>query len=116
MLTLEQILKADDRTPRVVPVPEWGGDVNVYPLTSSQIEEMERWNDANPSGYGYRVKLLSLALSDLSFDAGTLLELNKKSGAVIRRLVSIAEEMAVPSAENVEGNSDAGSDAGNGSD
>ena len=99
ILTLEQILQADDRKPVAVECPEWGGSVNVYPLTPAQLEDMEAWNDDNPLGHGNRLKLLSLALADYEFkneNDERLLKLADKNAAVIRRLAIKATELIDP--------------------
>lgn len=91
-LTKEEILKAEDGKPKMVACPEWGGDVAVYPLTNSQLEEMERWNDENPLGVGFRYKLLSLALgSDWTED--DIRRLGDKQGSVVKRLSEAAARM-----------------------
>lgn len=114
VLTLEQILAANDVKPTMVAIPEWGGDVAVYPLTSKELDEWETWLTDNPYG-DLRLKLLSLSLKDYTADEIKLLA--GKNGAVIKHLVEVAASLINERQKPADlGNSDAGQDAGNGSD
>lgn len=118
LLTVEEILAADDRVPEIVEVPEWGGEVEVFPLTAEQMEEMEDWWEDNPSGDGYRWRLLSLALANLKFSPEQLEQLEQKSIAPIRRLVQVANRLNDPdeAIRRHAGNSEAAERGGSGSD
>lgn len=98
----------------MVPCPEWGGDVAVYPLTCEQVEQMESWNDANPSGVGYRVKLLSMALGG-EWSIDELAKLNRKQAGVIKRLATVAADLCKPDPVELAKNSEAVESGGNGS-
>ena len=111
-LTFEEIDAADDQSPVVVPVPEWGGSVNVYPLTSEQLDEMDAWWNDNPSGAGFRVKLLTLALRD--FTPAQVMKLADKRGSAVKRLTEAAADLCAVQPwnekplEDVSGNSESG--------
>lgn len=109
LLTLQQIRDSRDLVPTRVSVPEWGGDVNVYPLTGSQVEDMQAWHRSNPAGVGYEAKLLSMACRDLgaSFDDMRAIVADKCASAT-KRLVEAAEQLAFPSSEELVKNSESG--------
>lgn len=112
ILTFEQIKQANDTKPTIVAVPEWGGDVNVYPLTSRELDEMERWLDNNPAMVGYRLKLLTLALKD--YEPEQVKELADRSGAAVKRLTEAAASLCEVKREEQAGNFDGGSDDASG--
>ena len=114
-LSFEEIEAAECCEPRAVSVPDWGGTVNVYPLTNAEIEDMEIFSDDNPTGLGYRLKLLQFALRD--YTPEQVQRLDDKSGAIVTHLANVAGELSDVREFKARslGNSDAGPTAGNGS-
>lgn len=101
VLTLEQILAAKDTEPIPVEVTEWGGEVNVYPLTCSQLDEWEQWQEDNPANVGWRLKMLSLAMRMPEEDVR---KLEQKSASAVTQLANIACNLCTSSRIDHAGN------------
>lgn len=111
-LSKEQILKADDRKTKTVPVPEWGGDVIVKTLGGEERDSMEaeivQTNGASTSRnlVNFRSRLLVRAIVDEQgnrlFTDAEIADLAKKSGAVLDRLYDAAIDLNKISAKDVE--------------
>ncbi|MFK0173418.1 hypothetical protein ACIQU5_32010 [Streptomyces sp. NPDC090306] len=124
-LSADAILNAEDVQYRIVPCPEWGGDVRVRSLSGAQRDDFEasvQQLRTKPNGdrevhlnrANQRARLLVLAIVD---DDGKLLfkptdanALGKKNGAALDRLwdaVTDLSGMGDNAADDAEGNSDA---------
>lgn len=114
MSLAKKILAANDKQPVEYHVPAWDVTLELVPLSCADIEEMERWWDENPAGNGYRVKLISLGVSNVEFTPDELLELNRKNGAIIKSIADKILAISQPDYEAIAKNSDAGEDAGSG--
>lgn len=121
VLSKEDLLAADDVETRVVPVPEWGGDVIVKALTGKQRDEFEssmtRFVEGKPqpNTTNARAKLLVHALigedGKRLFDRSDINALGEKNALVLDRLYDIVAEMSGlqdKSEADAEGNSEAG--------
>ena len=99
-LTREQILNAADYQRRVVPVPEWGGDVI---LRSPSLSDRDAYvaqllAEKGPLSVGHRARLVARCLID---DAGARVFgdaeadlLTAKDAAVVDRLFEVCQELA----------------------
>lgn len=96
ILSVDEILAADDLSPEPVDVPEWGGSVMVRSLTAHEADSvmfavLGRDGKPDPSkmaGVAERVVAFALVNEDGSslLTKAQAAALAKKNGAVIRRL------------------------------
>lgn len=101
MLTRDQILKAEDLKTETVPVPEWGGDVNVRTLTGTERDAFE---EGCIKGKGkrdlsnLRARLCALAIVDENsnrmFSDRDVHILGKKSAAALDRVFTVAQRLS----------------------
>ena len=99
MLGRQDILEAHDRTPVVVHVPEWGGDVLVWPMTGLQrdawelAESQRRTNDVQ----NIRASLVAACIGDeageLLMSAADIEALGHKNGAALERIFEVALQL-----------------------
>lgn len=102
-LTKEQILSANDRPREEVDVPEWGGKVILQAISGTDRDNFEQ-AIANPSGKGVkdgaliRARLVALSVVDEKgqkiFEPRDMVELGKKSAAVLDRLYDVASRIS----------------------
>lgn len=103
LLTRDAILKADDLPTKVVPVPEWGGDVMLRTITGY---ERDAYEAASMKGSGknktvntinLRARLLALCIVDEAgnriFGDDDVRALGKKSALVVEKLFDVARKL-----------------------
>lgn len=107
LLTKNQIVQADDIKHRDVEVPEWGGTVRVRGLTARERSLIEATMVA-VKGENVTVRVEALATlrerlvgaslvdenNERLFSDREILDLSKKSGAVLQRLFDVAQELS----------------------
>ena len=94
MLTKEQVLQADDIVTEAVPVPEWGGEVQIKALTGSQLDrfEQEMTKSRDKDGIIDNLRARWAAKCMVGEDGKTMFGieeivlLGKKSGRVLDRI------------------------------
>lgn len=90
----ELILNAQDRKVKAVDVPEWGTTVHLREISAGDWEQIVQ----DDSGL-FRVKFLSHSLCDAAgnrvFNDEQVIELSKKSAAVVGRLFTEADNLSV---------------------
>ena len=119
-LSKDQILSAEDRETRTVSVHEWGGEVLLRTMTGTDRNAYEQslirvhGNQAVPNMANASAKLLARCIvgedGERLFTEAEIVELGKKSAAVLNRLADVAAEMNGLTDEAVEdlaGNSEA---------
>ena len=106
MLTAENILEAPDIQHEVVEVPEWGGSVNVYGLTSTERDEYNMSNlrrekkggDLVPTLIGATARLAAIAIRDEAgarmFDENKVKALGAKSSTALNRVAKVANRLS----------------------
>lgn len=112
MLTKDQILQADDLPTKVIPVPEWSGEVKIRTVTA---QEKDAWEESLQKGKGrhvkldlanVRAKLVALTVVDddgnLLFSERDVLALGKKSAKAISRIYDAASDLNGISEEDLE--------------
>lgn len=113
LLSKDNILKADDLEYRVVPVPEWGGDVKLRTLTGEQRDEFEasqvkfnKKGQPEQNMVNVRARLVSLVIVGEDnrplFSSYDIPDLGRKSARALDRIADIAEEMNGFSSEDME--------------
>ena len=97
MLTRDEILGLDDRKPVKVPVPEWGTDVWVRPMSAAErdaldSETIERREGRKPSNWRARlaVKVICREDGERLFNNDDADALGKKSQLAIDRVIEAA--------------------------
>lgn len=104
MLTREQILNKDDRKVKIIPIPEWDGEVTIRSLSAKDRAD---YIDAIMLDGGKIVYknitpvLLILGCKDPKFERADLELLMQKDGAILDRL---AEEILALSGIDLYGN------------
>lgn len=97
-----EILEVDDVVAKRVTVPEWKGDVLIKTMSGVERDKFEKLALAHKRGdtidsEGLRAELVAMTLVDengvLLFTVDDIVELNKKNGAVLDRLATIAAEL-----------------------
>ena len=107
-LSRDDILNANDLETIEVDVPEWGGSVNVLPMTGAVREQYEKLCEANKSGgeSGFRAMFISLSIVDdkgsLLFDKEDIKLLGEKSFKALNRVFEVATEINGMSPDSVE--------------
>ena len=110
LLTKDQILSADDRPTRMVPVPEWGGDVIVSTLTgrerdaweASMIADDQKTMTIDDVRAKLCVKVLVDENGDRIFSDNDAEQLTLKSCAALDRVFQAAKDLNALSDEDVE--------------
>lgn len=92
-----QILQAEDRPRKAVPLPEWGlGELYVATLSAADRDDYERWAFGDERS-NYRAKLVCRALVDEHgqrvFTDEDATALGHKSAAVVSRLFDAAVKL-----------------------
>lgn len=96
VLTLEQIVGADDRPTKTVEVPEWGGAVVIRALSKRQQQEVRaasRDTDGNLDANRWEDAMLVASLVEPEVDAAQLALLKEKSGAAVEAIVQAIVEL-----------------------
>lgn len=101
ILTMDQILSADDLKKELVEVPEWGGHVYIKALTGKERDKMEAAVITGPGERNFsniRAKLVSLSVVDEEgvrlFTFEDAEKLGDKSAAVLDRLFAVAQKLS----------------------
>ena len=102
-LSRKDILKVNDLTTRVVPIPEWKGDVIIKMMTGTERDQFEdslfegRGKDRKSNYKNLRAKLLSMCLvgedGKRLFSDKDIESLGGKSAKALDRLYTIATEL-----------------------
>jgi hypothetical protein len=103
LLGRDDILKADDRTYEVIPVPEWGGSVRLRSLTGKERDAFEASMTNSPDGkrkgsvVNVRARLAALCIVDeigaVVFSDSDVRALGNKSAAGLSRVFNKCNEM-----------------------
>lgn len=115
ILNRDSILSADDLKREMVTVPEWGGDVYVSEMTAAEQDrfsaELLRADKEGGHPDNFRARYLAATLCDEQgnrlFSDTDVVELGRKSFAVIDRLFGIAQRtngVTKEAAEEIEKN------------
>lgn len=113
-LSAEDILKADDMGIVAVPVPEWGGEVLIRPMSMRERDDFDALMVARGKGNlrGFRTTLVmhSACKQDgaLLFTKDQAEALAAKSSAALQRVADKAAEINGMNPEQVEKNSEGG--------
>ncbi|MFS1524753.1 hypothetical protein ACL7TT_11655 [Microbulbifer sp. 2304DJ12-6] len=111
LLSKTEILGADDLLYEEVAVPEWGGTVRVRNLTGGERDQFEAYCvSAGQNGVGglnkVRATAVSLTVVDKNgerlFTEGDVEALNKKSGAALDRVFTVAQRLNKLSEADIE--------------
>lgn len=113
-LTKEQILGAKDREPVVVSVPEWGGDVRLTAMSAAERDAFETSmmgkGDNVKKLANFRARFVARCIVDDDgnrlFADADIVELGKRSGAVLGRVFDEARKvngMTQADVEELEG-------------
>jgi hypothetical protein len=100
MLSKAQILGSKDLPEQVVDTPEWGGQVIVKAMTGTQRDAFESSiiEDGKVSLDNIRAKLVVRSVVDdkgaLLFDDNDVIDLGKKSAAVLDRIYAVAQKLS----------------------
>jgi len=102
-LSRKDILEVNDLTTRVVPIPEWKGDVIIKMMTGTERDQFEdslfegRGKDRKSNYKNLRAKLLSMCLvgedGKRLFSDKDIESLGGKSAKALDRLYTIATEL-----------------------
>jgi len=102
-LSRKDILEVNDLTTRVVPIPEWKGDVIIKMMTGTERDQFEdslfegRGKDRKSNYKNLRAKLLSMCLvgedGKRLFSDKDIESLGGKSAKALDRLYTIATEI-----------------------
>lgn len=106
ILSLKEIVEANEFETIEVEVPEWGGSVLLRPLSVVSREKIENAIKAESSNNSIMILTLSESIVDEDekplFTKASLQDLRKKKGQVISRLYN--ECLKLNKAEDAEGN------------
>lgn len=97
-LTKDEILAADDRPRKLVPVPEWGGEVYVQTMSGKARDLWEAsivTSTGKPNLEDMRAKLAAACIVDENggtlFTEADIPALSRKSAAALDRVVKVAQ-------------------------
>ena len=103
VLSRKDILEVNDLTTRIVPIPEWKGDVIIKMMTGTERDQFEdslfegRGKDRKSNYKNLRAKLLSMCLvgedGKRLFSDKDIESLGGKSAKALDRLYTIATEL-----------------------
>ena len=98
MLTREQILQSDDLPRETVPVPEWGGEVQVRTMTGTDRDAFEASLIGKEGRLeNVRARLVSLTLCDETgsrlFSDGDITALGGKSAKALDRVFAVSQRL-----------------------
>jgi len=104
MLSVEEILKANDTTVQTVPCPEWGGEVYVGTLTAEERDSIEQ---AVQQGVPSRAAIVAESLrtedgQKVKVSPSERLALSAKATAPIERIVDAVLKLNKMNAEQME--------------
>lgn len=112
ILGRDAILNADDRKTKVVPVPEWGGEVLIRSLSGKERDEFEaslveqKGNKQKQNVANFRARLLSLCIvnekMERLFIPADIPALGNKSVAALQRVFNACNELNGLSEQDVE--------------
>jgi len=107
MLTREQILQSDDLPRETVPVPEWGGEVQVRTMTGTDRDAFEASLIGKEGRLeNVRARLVSLTLCDESgsrlFSDGDIAALGGKSAKALDRVFAVSQRLNGIGADQVD--------------
>lgn len=112
MLSIDDILKADDLPPKLVNVPEWGGEVYVATLRADERDAMEsRLVELKESRglIGIRAMMVAFCLCDASGNRifandleNAAAKIGKRAAPGVQRVFNVISEMNSISKEDVE--------------
>lgn len=112
ILGRDAILNADDRRTKVVPVPEWGGEVMIRSLSGKERDEFEaslqvtRGTKTKQNIANFRARLLALCIvnenGERLFVAADIPRLGDKSVAALQRVFNACNELNGLSDEDVD--------------
>lgn len=113
LLGKQQIFDADDHDFRVVPVPEWGGEVRIRSLTGSErdkyessLARMDKKGQMVPDMINARARLVALTAVDENgnriFTDQDVLKLGTKSSKALDRLFEASGELSGISEQDME--------------
>jgi hypothetical protein len=113
LLSKDQIISADDRKTKEVPVPEWGGSVLIRSLTGRERDAFEastvktKGNKSEANYENFRARFVAECVVDehgkkLFSNRSDVLMLGNKSVAALQRVFNAAQELNGMSEEDVE--------------
>lgn len=112
ILGRDAILNADDRKTKLVPVPEWGGEVLIRSLSGKERDDFEaslqvtRGNKTKQNIENFRARLLALCIvnekMERLFVPADIPALGNKSVAALQRVFNACNELSGLSEEDVE--------------
>lgn len=108
LLTKGQILAADDKPTKDVPVPEWGGDVRVRTMSASERDqwENETYGSGKVNTVDFRARFVALCLVDEAgvrvFTDEEVAELGTKSAAAMQRVFNAAQNLNALTGKDIE--------------
>ncbi len=112
MLSIDDILKADDLPPRLVKVPEWGGEVYVATLRADERDAMEsRLVELKETRglVGVRAMMVAFCICDangkrlFANDLDNAAEkIGKRAAPGVQRLFNVISEMNAVTKEDIE--------------
>ncbi len=112
ILTKESILSASDKKIEKLPVPEWGGEIFIKVMSGSERDRFEAWSIKQkgksivPDMDNIRSKLCVLTICDEAgerlFNDNDVIELGKKSGAALSRVMDAAQRINLISNEDID--------------
>lgn len=107
ILTKEQILAADDKPTRDVPVPEWGGEVRIRTMSASERDqwEAEVYGEGKVNTVDFRARFCALCIVDDQgapvFTNAEVRALGAKSAAALQRVFNAAQTLNALSNKDV---------------
>ena len=105
MLSIDDILKANDREIRKITCPEWSGDVYIRSLTADERDQLDKQFQAGL--VGNRAAMVAVSLCDeqgksLNVTPAQAKALGTKAGAPMERLVDTILEINGMRPEDIE--------------
>lgn len=113
LLSKQDIFDAQDHEFKVVPVPEWGGDVRIRSLSGSErdkyessLARMDKKGNMVPDMVNARARLVALTAVDGDgnrvFTDNDVLKLGTKSSKALDRLFEASSELSGISEQDME--------------
>lgn len=100
MLTKEQIYKAQDIETKVIPVPQWGGEITIATMSGSARDKFDAGLIGKNGGtnmINIRSKLVAASIVDengeLIFSDADIIKLGKKSSIALGEIFKAAREL-----------------------
>lgn len=107
-LTADDILAADDREIKEMPVPEWGGSVYLRTISGAERDrfEAETFRQDKPNYENLRARYLAITLVDEKgeplFNKKQVTQLGQKAAPVLDRLFTESARMNAMSKNDVD--------------